>query len=927
MKVVRLGFVLTFLFISNMLFADNEACFDCHSDNELEMERRGRTISVYIDESIFSRSVHADLECISCHSDADVDEFPHPEDLKPVFCGDCHDEQQLNFDAGIHGLALKNKAPYAPDCAECHGKHNIQSAKNPDSPVYKMQVPFLCGKCHREGAPVARVYNISEHNILENYSQSIHGQGLFKKGLIVTATCNDCHRSHMILPRSYAKSSVSRQNVAATCMVCHSKIEAVHEQIIRGELWEKSPGAVPVCTDCHLPHQVRKESVSLNISDRSCLTCHEKADVHKVVDGKKVSLQVNKEDLADSRHRNIPCVKCHTDVTPGHKRPCITAGKVGCANCHAKISNEYANSGHGQAFAAGNENVPYCSDCHGDHKVKSHLDETSRTFRTEIPKLCGECHKATGKAASSNVHEKTAFTDYSTSVHGEGLTKKGLLPSAICTDCHNTHLVLPASDPTSSVNHKNIPATCSICHRGIYKEFTKSIHFTQDEEKKAKLPTCNDCHSSHTISHTAQDKFIHEVTTQCGACHKELSETYEETMHGKAYTLGYMKAAKCSDCHGAHDILGVNNPDSKVGFKNVVSTCQKCHANANARFAGYLTHATHHDKVKYPILFYTYWFMTILLISVFGFFGLHTLLWLPRSIRHMMHRKKEEAKADEKTAKERVYIKRFSTSQRVTHIFVISSFIILALTGMAIKFASLPWAQFIADLFGGVHTAGLLHRFAALITFGYFAFHLYQLIVEKRKAKISWIKFIFSRNSLMFNFQDVKDFGLTIKWFFGLGKRPDYGRWTYWEKFDYFAVFWGVAIIGLSGLIKWYPEFFTLFLPGWFINVAAIVHSDEALLAVGFIFTIHFFNTHLRPESFPMDRVIFSGVVPLEEYKKDRSRDYEELVKSGELESRLVKGTISETRKKVITIFGFTALFIGVSLIALIIFSVLFGYN
>ena len=144
----------------------------------------------------------------------------------------------------------------------------------------------------------------------------------------------------------------------------------------------------------------------------------------------------------------------------------------------------------------------------------------------------------------------------------------------------------------------------------------------------------------------------------------------------------------------------------------------------------------------------------------------------------------------------------------------------------------------------------------------------------------------------------------------------------------YFAVFWGVIIIGFSGLILWFPEFFTaLGIPGWVINVATIVHSDEALLATGFIFTVHFFNTHFRPDKFPMDKVIFSGLVPLEEYKKDRPREYKKLVDSGELEKRLFKGQISEKRLRVIKIFGFSALFVGISLIGLIIYSVLFGYN
>ena len=123
----------------------------------------------------------------------------------------------------------------------------------------------------------------------------------------------------------------------------------------------------------------------------------------------------------------------------------------------------------------------------------------------------------------------------------------------------------------------------------------------------------------------------------------------------------------------------------------------------------------------------------------------------------------------------------------------------------------------------------------------------------------------------------------TLKWFIGLGKRPAYGRWTYWEKFDYFAVFWGIAVIGSTGLTLWFPVFFTRFIPGSFLNVATIIHSDEALLATGFIFTVHFFNTHLRPEKFPMDITVFTGRMPLEELKRDKPREYEALVASGKL--------------------------------------------
>ena len=209
-----------------------------------------------------------------------------------------------------------------------------------------------------------------------------------------------------------------------------------------------------------------------------------------------------------------------------------------------------------------------------------------------------------------------------------------------------------------------------------------------------------------------------EVTHQCGSCHKELSETYTETMHGKAYTLGFLDAAKCSDCHGAHDIQQVDNVNSHVGFNNIVKTCQKCHPDANRRFTGYLSHATHHDRAKYPILHFTFWAMTSLLIGVFSFFGLHTLLWLPRSYRQLLK------KREHKTIHKKYYIQRFNTTQRVTHIFVILSFVLLALTGMMLKFANLPWAQYLAEFFGGVKAAGTIHRFAAIITFGYFIAHI-----------------------------------------------------------------------------------------------------------------------------------------------------------------------------------------------------------
>jgi hypothetical protein len=157
-------------------------------------------------------------------------------------------------------------------------------------------------------------------------------------------------------------------------------------------------------------------------------------------------------------------------------------------------------------------------------------------------------------------------------------------------------------------------------------------------------------------------------------------------------------------------------------------------------------------------------------------------------------------------------------------------------------------------MLGGFETAGYIHRIAAVLMFGIFVLHLWDLNRQRKTDHGgSLVKLIFGPGSLMFNKRDLQDLVGTMKWFVGAGPRPRYGRWTYWEKFDYFAVFWGIFVIGSTGLLLWFSEFFTRVLPGWLINVATIIHSDEALLATGFIFTVHFFNTHLRPEKFPMD--------------------------------------------------------------------------
>lgn len=276
--------------------------------------------------------------------------------------------------------------------------------------------------------------------------------------------------------------------------------------------------------------------------------------------------------------------------------------------------------------------------------------------------------------------------------------------------------------------------------------------------------------------------------------------------------------------------------------------------------------------------------------------------------------------AQEKT----LYIERFNVFQRIIHLTVIISFLTLALTGMALKFAPEPWAQTIAYFGGGFVVLGALHRFMAIITFFYFFLTMILLHTKWRESGKSLLGFIFDPEGLIPNYNDIKEMLATLKWFFG-GPRPNYGRWTYWEKFDFMAVFWGIAVIGSSGLALWFPEQFSYTFSGSWLNIATIIHSDEALLASGFIFTIHFYNTHLRPQKWPLDPIIFLGKMTVEELQHERPREYAQLVKSGELDKLTSEQAPEGWLIKLSYVFGLFVVTTGCFLIIAII-TTMFKY-
>jgi len=263
------------------------------------------------------------------------------------------------------------------------------------------------------------------------------------------------------------------------------------------------------------------------------------------------------------------------------------------------------------------------------------------------------------------------------------------------------------------------------------------------------------------------------------------------------------------------------------------------------------------------------------------------------------------------------HVLRFGRVDRILHGFLMLSFLGLAASGMPLLFSDARWAKMLARVLGGFTFSHALHRVFATIMIAVFAIHVGRLIARvtvRKDYSIFW-----GPTSMVPQPRDLADLVGHMLWFFGRGDRPRFDRYAYWEKFDYWAVFWGMAIIGGSGLMLWFPETFARFLPGWVFNIALLVHGEEALLAVGFIFTIHFFNSHLRPEKFPMDMVIFTGRVSERELREERPAEYARLAVAGALPDA---GPPSPRAWILGRIVGTIAVAVGLTLVALIIYAV-----
>jgi cytochrome b subunit of formate dehydrogenase len=487
-----------------------------------------------------------------------------------------------------------------------------------------------------------------------------------------------------------------------------------------------------------------------------------------------------------------------------------------------------------------------------------------------------------------------------------------------CTACHTTITEVPhkSAGLTPAATRRQIPTLCGGCHANALKDYQSSVHGKQiTSGSDVHAAVCTDCHTTHAVARPQLATTRRTITEECGNCHADAMASYTKTYHGQILALGYANVATCADCHRGHAVLPPSNPASSVSPAKLLGTCRTCHQDATAGFATFQAHATTNDFARYPYTWIASKFVWMLIIVTFVVFWTHSLLWLYRELRDRQQRRlRPHVRAEAVPPREGQYVERWSAAWRWAHFLFALSVIVLIMTSIPLLYPNTSWAPVLIRVLGGPAVADIVHRAAAIVMTAVFVGHLVYIAIHLWR---NWKNVrLFGPYSLLPTWQDGRDVIAMVRWFFGAGPRPVFDHWNYQQKFDYWAPFWGVTMLFASGAILWFKALTAAYLPGWIFNVATVVHGDEAVLAAVYLFTIHFFANHWRPDKFPLDIVIFTGSMPLEEFKREYGAEYSRLVESGELGGHLVEAP-SQPMALGSKVLGFGLVAVGLALLVM----------
>lgn len=674
------------------------------------------------------------------------------------------------------------------------------------------------------------------------------------------------------------------------CLMCHSDPDLTMEK--RGKqvslfVDEKplaaSPHASLLCVACHTGFDPENIPHKDPMTPVNCRTCHSDAPRKHAFHP-----QMIRANSADGS-KDVSCKSCHGthDVvspklpsSPFHSSRVVTA----CTACHEEIYRSYAQSAHGEAQRQGVDGSPTCLTCHRNDITPEPGRDTQK-LKIAQERMCLTCHLDDPNVRARTSPSTGFIAAYENSVHGKALLG-GNGKAANCVDCHGSHEVAKGIDPSSHVHRQKISSTCGTCHANIAEEFNAGVHGHAVQRGIKDAPVCTDCHGEHNILSPSDPRSpvapLNVSGRVCSPCHNSVAlsekygisanrfQTFSDSYHGLAVRAGSVEAANCASCHGAHKILPSSDPASSVHKDNLAQTCGGCHPGANERFAIGKVHVSM-AREEEPVL---YWIATayiILIVSIVGGMAVHnTADFIKKSKRRLRIRRGE---IPEHTGRG-LYL-RMTLSERLQHGSLLVSFILLVITGFMLRYPDAWWVIWIRSLSDSVFDLrGLVHRIAAVIMVAASLYHIGYLALTDR-GKALW-------RDLLPRFQDLRDALAVLKYNFGFSKvKPRFGRFSYIEKSEYWALVWGTIVMAVTGVIMWFDNTFMSVLTklGW--DIARTIHFYEAWLATLSIIIWHFYYVIFNPDVYPMNMAWLTGHLSESEMAEEHPLELEALKREG----------------------------------------------
>jgi cytochrome b subunit of formate dehydrogenase len=599
------------------------------------------------------------------------------------------------------------------------------------------------------------------------------------------------------------------------------------------------------------------------IGSGDCITCHEESD-----HGTRIG-----DDLSHSIHEGLECQDCHHDklVAPHRSEEKFAVGCEGCRTCHDQASDEY--QAHGRAEIRTCEDIPQCKDCHGDHDVLPSSRKLSRTHPVNLPGTCGRCHEDLDLTTKYDILIDHPIGIYESSVHGKA-TKGGVYVAATCNDCHSTggsaHRILSPGHPDSSINHFNIPQTCGKCHKGVENDFSEGIHGKLVSRGETDSPVCTHCHGEHGIISPADPRSpvssarVAEQT--CSPCHESavLNEKYGMTSgrltsfidsyHGLKSKAGDTHVANCASCHGVHRILPSSDPTSTIHPSNLQTTCGECHPGISEKMAAQPIHGVTGQGLQTGAADVVERIYIVAIVVIIGLMVLHWALDLARHVRLVL--------------RSRPQIQRMRLNEVWQHFLLMITFIALVISGFALRFSESWLTLLFFGWEGGFELRGLVHRISAVLFIVTVLWHACFLITRQRGRELL--------RDMVPSGTDFAQFWRRMLYNVGRRRRaPRFGRFSYVEKAEYWALIWGSAIMVITGLMLWFDNWFIQFFPKGVLDVALVVHYYEAWLATLAIFVWHLYSTVFSPHVYPMNPSWLNGMMPEQMYRHEHPEHFD----------------------------------------------------